>query len=216
MNVLRMRHNRSVRKWRYTLIALVFVGSAASAGISDFAPLGAHYPAFRIEKNENPENVMIAYVKLNSKCEFEQDAGNGSRPIFDFYWLMEGVRFKPVHRLIKRGIRNRLEIVWQVSSKHSFRVRLNDLKELQHDLPKREFTVSAVRSGEGCSVFARIQLGASDREQTLTLSRIHFESGRVFLPPFRRIEAVTLIGSSVATGKAVQHRYVAAVKSRRL
>lgn len=158
-------------------------------------PIGSHYPLFVVEKNENPENVLIAYTRLDSACRVVVDPAT-KKPFLDYYWLMDRTRYKPVHRLIKSGIRDRLE----VASSHedgTFAIQVNDLKELQQDLgtPTLQVRAKAASKG-GCEVDTTMTLGPSDQSRLLHLDSIYTESKKTFLPPFRKILAVTLKGDS--------------------
>lgn len=196
----------------FILAFIIFVHLSVEARDEvNIAPIGAHYPVFIVEKNENPQNILVAYTKLNSKCEIELD-GKSKAPIFDFYWLMDRKNFKPVNRLIVGGIRERLASEGkQGTDRHSFRVRVNDLKELNQDLgqPSLEVIGRAKTQG-GCEVLASMQLGPSDKNVRLRLESIYSEGSKTFLPPFRKVVAVTLIGTDYnAPKRPVRRKYVA-------
>tara|TARA_Y100000768_G_scaffold103111_1_gene75379 strand:- start:30 stop:593 length:564 start_codon:yes stop_codon:yes gene_type:complete len=142
------------------LTCLIFILSS-SAGIRE--------KLFIMEKSHNPENVMIIEVKLNEKCEF-QTYEDGS--LLNFYWLMDGGKYtKDIHPLIRHGIAKRVEYKDQAKTKTSFKVALNDLKEVQHDLPDSSLDVSASLDKGKCSVQSILELGPSKNNKKINLTR---------------------------------------------
>lgn len=196
-----------------SLLSLAFFGSTSKAvgeTVRTLAPLGEHYPIFIVEKNENPQNILVAYTKLDSQCHVATD-GAASKPFVDYYWLMDRERYKPVHRLIKSGIRERLELRdFAETSQRVFDVRVADLKELKQDLGDAIVSVVArpTRSGE-CEVEAYVKLGPSDGSRTIRLESIYTEAHKTFWPPFRKVDAVTLKGADALSKKTVTRTYFA-------
>ena len=180
---------------------------AIPLGAATMDPIGEHQRLLLFEKNENPQNVMVVYTKINGGCSLAK--GDNGLPVFDFYWLMDGVKYKPVHPLIKAGIRDRLE--FQAGSAgtgtQDFYVRINDLKEVKNDLPDPRLHVELQSEGTTCAVDARIQLGPSDQGRVLKVESIYSEAKKTFLPPFRKLIAVTLRGVDAKTGENVERRY---------
>jgi hypothetical protein len=175
----------------------VFFISPANAAPKDFPPIGPHYPFLRVEKSENPQNILIAYTKLDPKtCEFVKDPEHKDQAFFDFYWLMDGTRYKRVHPLIVRAIRQRFKWLGQAADHRSFQLEMTDLKELK-DAPKR--AVLTVAAQPDCQVTTSMQLGGEE----MRLTRVYSESEHVWWPPFHRLKAVTL------TGERGERRFVA-------
>lgn len=185
------------------------VSPNSAFAVRSLPPVGVHYPLFVVEKNENPQNILVAYTKLDDDCRVQtQDEA----PFIDYYWLMDRERYKPVHRLIKRGIRNRLEIQGFTGVSHQiFDVRIEDLKELKQDLGQAVVSVVAgpETSGGGCEVQAYVRLGPSDEHRTIKLDSIFTESRKTIWPPFRKIESVTLRGTDALSKKSVERTYFA-------
>lgn len=200
------------------------MAAAAAAGGFDVKPaaeVGPHQPVLIFEKNENPQNILVVYTKLNEDCRFIADPSEPSLPVFDFYWLMDRTRYKPVHPLIKSGIHDHLRLetppvlrpaknddkkvpVWD-----SLSARIQILDELKHDLEEPRVTVKAVKREGACTVQALMKLGPSDQNRTIALESIYSESRKVLWPPFRQVVSVTLTGTDVASGEKVKRTYLA-------
>ncbi len=184
--------------------------SAGAAEVTNIPQVGTHQRLFVFKKNENPENVMIVYTKVTSDCRIVSDADH--RPVFDFYWLMGGVDFKPVHPLIESGIRDRLQIqpgsiTDGNAAAKTFSVEVEDLKEVSSDVESPELVVRSRRVNKGCAVDGSMRLGPSDGRLTLRLDEIDSQVEETVLPPFRRPVSITLKGINVKTGKAVSRTY---------
>lgn len=194
------------------IFSIMMFSSVAFADLqSDLGPIGKHFPIFVVEKSENPQNTLVAYTNLTSNCEIALDPDDKSKPLLDFYWLMDRRDFKRVHPLIKSGIRGRLELLTNASKQpHSFSIRINDLSELKQDLTAAILNVEATAQTNGaCRVDASLKLGPSDRSKTIKLTSIYTESTTTIIPPFRRVVAVTLNGSDNRTGEKIIRKYVA-------
>lgn len=182
------------------ITAPIVASSEAKTAVT-LDPIGTHYPIFVVEKNENPQNILVAYTRLDSKCHVVEDPAT-KKPFLDYYWMMDREHYKPVHRLIKSGIRDRLEVQpvstggGSIASSAAFSVRVNDLKELRQDLGTPLLSVETKTQGDGCDVEAYIVLGPSDQNRRLHLETIYTESKTSFLPPFRKVVSVTLKSES--------------------
>lgn len=183
-----------------------------SPNVKPASEVGPHHPFLVFEKSENPQNILVVYAKLDSKCLFEADPDHRQTPIFDFYWLMEKADYKPVHPMIKNGIRDRIHLDAAASQAQSggwksLTVQVEDLGELKHDLKDPRITVKAVKTGETCQAKAFMTLGPSDHGRTLELDSIYSEAKKTLLPPFRKVVSVTLRGTDVSTGEKVSRTY---------
>ena len=192
---------------------LLALAARASAGpqITDIAEVGPHYRVVTIEKSVHPQNLLVAYTRLDERCRVVRDPKQGNSPVFDFYWLMDGSRYKRVHPLIKRGIRKRLEVGASPpkSRDGSFAVRLNDLTEVEHDLGATPLLwVRAEKTTPGCRVEARITLGPSDKNAVIRLDSIYSEA-ELSWPLSARMKSITLKGVDVKSGKPVVRVYKA-------
>lgn len=175
-------------------------GAALETGVPEVGP---HYPFLTFTKNQNPQNVMKIYSRLDAECRLAADG----RPPFDFYWLMDGTRYKQVNGTITGAVRDRLPVVAGSAAPDGFSVALNDLAEMKQDIPSPRLTVKAARAGGRCKVAAYMTLGPSDGGVTILLTGIYSEAHRSWRPPyFQTVDAVTLTGVDVATGRAVARR----------
>jgi hypothetical protein len=171
------------------------------------AEVGAHFPIFIVEKNENPQNILVAYTKLDANCDVVK---LGGQPLLDYYWMMDRVKYKPVHPLIKSGIRDRLKVASTVSKDaRAFAIQITDLNELKQDLGVATLEVLASKKDAGCLVAASMKLGPSDGGKILTLQSLYTESSKTLLPPFRKVKSVTLSGVDLATSQPVKRQYLA-------
>jgi hypothetical protein len=181
----------------------------AGAAITGIAQIGPHYKVLTIEKSIHPQNQMVAYTKLDEDCRVLRDEKQSNKPLLDFYWLMDGVRYKRVHPLIKRGIRKRLEVeadTSPVTGANVFAARLNDLNEVENDLGNPLMTVRARKSAEGCEVQAEITLGPSDKNEAIRLDSIYSEAvitGGISA----KVKSITLKGADLLTGRPVSRTY---------
>lgn len=176
------------------------------AETKDIPQIGPHYPVFTFEKNENPQNIMVIYVKLDAEGKLQPDPARPKQPFLGFYWLMNREKYKPVHPLIQTGIRDRLHFVSQSANRRTFHLRLNDLKELKQDLSTTEITVE-VEGREPPRVEAKVTLGPSDNSKEVKIDKIFSHAHKTFLPPFRKLDSVTIVGKTVADGDPVSRTY---------
>ncbi len=179
----------------------VCLNFVAVAFASPTEAIGPHHPIILIKKNVNPQNQMVAYTKVNSACEFVLDQNQS--PLFDFYWLMDGVNYKPVHPRIKNEIRSRLTLDRSHDAR-TFSASINDLKELDTDLEDARMTVKSRASRQACVVEGFMTLGPSDGNAVVKINSIYTE-GRGLLRP--KVVSVTIEGISVRTGQPITRTY---------
>jgi hypothetical protein len=208
------RADLGIRGWiRIIVLGTFFVlHLTAKASIrNDITQIGPHEPVFTFEKNENPQNIMVIYTKVDKECEFVAASKDQGNSFLDYYWLMDRKNFKPVNPMIKNGMRGRLEFAQSTKEKpSSFKVQINDLKELQTDLKDFTVEVKAVRDAQkACDVEALVKLGPSDHDRILRLQKIFSQAEKSVLPPFRKIQAITIEGKDVRTGEQVKRTYQA-------
>jgi hypothetical protein len=152
-----------------------------------FPEIGQHYPIFVYEKSVNPQNIMIAFVKLDSQdCKFQPDPRNKAAPLYDFYWLMNRNKFKPVHATIKKNIYKSLEFLSQSDDRHKFTLRLRSLPEFNPNLNGRKFNVESRKTATGCEVMGSLE--------DLRLVKVFTQSKGSVWPPFFKIRSITLEG----------------------
>jgi hypothetical protein len=193
-----------------TFIFAVFTLCVMAGEVDTVPEVGGHHPILIVGKNVHPENLMVVYTKVDANGRFVADPADRDRPVFDFYWLMDGKTYKPVNGLIKNEIGKRLECQLGPSGRDThFVVNVNDLKEVNSDIKEPKMDVYAKRNGGACDVEAQINLGPSDGNMRIKLSSIYTE-GRAFPPA---VYSVTLKGEEIVngklTGKKVARRYEA-------
>lgn len=167
--------------------------------------IGNHYKILTFEKNENPQNIMVVYTKLNTSCRFFQ---SGGLPLIDFYWLMNGEKYKPTHSMIKSAVRGRLEVSSLKKDGQEFDLKVNDLKELGSHLKNPYLTIRAEKSGNECEVSTYFS-EQNNRDELIEVNSLYSESRKIFTPPFRKLIAVTVRGVEVDSGLKVEKKYVA-------
>jgi hypothetical protein len=183
---------------KLVFILLLLSSTAFAEGTIDLPEIGSHYPILTFEKNENPQNIMKIYTKLNDDCSFEHEVQNPDLPLVDFYWLMERTRFKPVHPYIKSGIRDSFEIEPNSLKEKSFLLKLADSKKLGPEFKDLQIKVSAYRVGKKCRVDTILSL---DQKNHLKLKKVYGESKTILLPPFRKLTRLTVEGTDMKNGK---------------
>ena len=191
-----------------SLIALI--GAKANAGVSKSIPqIGLHNPLLNFEKNENRQNLMVVFTRLvPATCEFDAKAGVA---VLDYYWLMNGTDYKPVNPVILQSVRERLEVdTAAFKSSKKFLVHLKEFKELKSDLGMSPtFEVKSKKIGTACDATVEMQLGPSDKNRRVKIDSIYAESTKTILPPFRKLQALTINGKDLKSGDVVHRTYTA-------
>ncbi len=168
---------------------------------------GTHYRLFTFEKNENPQNILIIYTRLDDQCRFKPLSSVDPRPVVDFYWMMNRQTVKPVNGMIRSAIRKRLEVESLSQDRTSFSARIKDFRELKHDLKEARFRIVAKKKGGSCDVDTLIPLGPSDGEKLVRVETVYSEAKKTFLPPFRKVTSISLIGETAASGDPITKKY---------
>jgi hypothetical protein len=194
---------------RFVIFILAVCLLRATAGEMAIIPqIGVHLPILTVQKNVHPQNLMVVYTKIDPNGRFLADRADPTRPVLDFYWLMDGKDYKPVNPLIKNEIAKRLEFQSSPADGAThFVINVNDLKEVNSDIKEPKMDVYASAAGGAPDVEARMNLGPSDGNMRIKLSSIYTE-GRA-LPP--AVFSVTLKGEEIVngrpTGKKITRRY---------
>lgn len=194
------------------LLSFSFVLCGASVQTENPAEVGPHYRLFTFEKNENPQNIMIIYTKLDSDCRFVENPKNKRQPLMDFYWLMDRSRFKPVHPLIKSGIRSRLEVETSFDygrSRNHFVVQINDLKKIDPHLQATHLEVRSEKTGGHCEVHSVLNITPEEPTAAFEVDKIFSESEKTWLPPFRHVLSLTISGVNLQTGQKIEKKFTA-------
>ncbi len=194
-----------------SFLSVTFSQNANAAYVTNISEIGPHYTLVEVDKNENPQNIMMIYTKLDASCSFVLDDQNDNQPFFDFYWLMDGTQYKPVNSQIVSAIRDNFVLDPQSVTATSYSVKLNDLSQLDQDIANPQLLVKAVKKPSGCDAASFITLGPSDGSVTIQVTSIYTEAHFSLTnpPSFQALDAVTLNGTDVRTGKKISHRYTA-------
>ena len=164
--------------------------------------IGDHYQIITFEKNENPQNILVVYTKLDDQCQFVTKDG---LPLVDFYWLMDGKRYKPTHILIKDAVRRRLEVT--EAHGREFNLKVNDLSELGAKIENPNLTVKVEKENGGCRIVSYFP-DVEQKGKVIEVASLYSESKKTLLPPFRKLLAVTVRGKLPGSGEAIQRRFV--------
>ena len=132
---------------------------------------------FTLEKSLNSENVLNIHTFTDDNCKFVDDS-NGQ---VDFYWLLDKHNKKEVHPMIRSQVQERVKSLGLNSTKDSFKVRLNDLSEINHDLENNNIEVAAEIVAGICTVKSIIKLGASSKYKKITIEKIFCNVEKNFL-----------------------------------
>jgi hypothetical protein len=158
------------------------------------APIGEHFRLVRFFKSENPQNVMVVFARLKSDCSFQFKKGN---PDLGFYWLMDGTRYKPVHRLIQNSIRKRAifkRLPEDPAMSHAFMIAVKPDKRLGAEVSGAYLKVQSKREDKTCKVETFFPAPAGGSEPFFAVESFFGESRKTFAPPFRKLTALTVRG----------------------
>lgn len=158
---------------------------------------------FTLEKSLNSENILFIHTQTDESCKFVANS-NG---YVDFYWLMDGADKKQVHSMIRSKVQERVKFVGINQARDSFKVKLNDLSEIKHDLESNEIEARAEIINGECVVKSIIQLGASAKYVKLDLQRTfcEVETNMVGIP--NGCKYLELAGKNDATGEGAKARF---------
>ena len=168
----------------------------------------AEQKLFTMEKNYNAENVMVIHTQTDKDCKFITSNKNNEKNYVEFYWVMENGKYnKEVHSMIRSEIKNRVKFEGINVRRDSFKVRLNDLSEVRHDLtdPTME-VVSEMVNGE-CTVKSIISLGASSKYRKIDLQKTYCEVTTNFVGIPNGCKYIELIGKDIGSGEKVKVRF---------
>jgi hypothetical protein len=190
--------------------------------VTDVEDVGDHYPLFLIAKSHHPENIAVVYTKLDAHCRVIPDREHGFLPTLDFYWLLDETRYKPMAKLLKAGVRKRLQFTnanWHKIDPTSFAVRTGDLSRVHHDLPSPTVQIKTERQGDACLGTAYMTLGPSNGHATMQVTTVSTRTEAITLlkkmrammdPEAIQIYSVTVKGTDIATGQPLERTYHAA------
>jgi hypothetical protein len=207
------------------LIQIVYMHQALAhpsllgQAVTTIGEVGEHYPLFFIAKSHHPENIAVVYTKLDTDCRVIPDREHGRLPTFDFYWLLDATRYKPMAGPLKAGARKRLQFSDANGSQNdptAFAVHTNDLSRVQHDLQSPTVQIKAGRQGDACVATAFLTLGPSNGHATIQIESVSTRTEPITLlkkmqamvdPDAIQIYAVTVKGIDIATGQPIERTY---------
>ena len=179
------------------------------SSISAFAQYAGEKRILRLEKSHNPENVVIVHTQTDNNCKFVVSSKNTERNYVEFYWSMNnGSSKKELHSLIRKEVKGRLSFEGINGTRDSFKIELNDMKEVRHDLSDTSMEVTSEIEGGKCVVKSVMTLGASQKYRKIDLNRVYCDvtTNLVGIPNGCRFLDVE--GTDVATGATVKARYL--------
>jgi hypothetical protein len=176
-------------------------------GLNAFA--ASEQVLFTLEKNHNPENKVIVHTQTDPDCRFVVNPRNAEKNYVDFYWsLNNGRETKELHPLIRSEIKNRVAFLGVNERFDSFKVRLSDLSELNHDLPPSPIEVISEFSQGVCRVKSVLTLGGTSRYRKIDLKRTYCEVSKNFIGIPNGCSALHLEGKDIATGEPVRVKFL--------
>jgi hypothetical protein len=158
---------------------------------------------FTIEKNYNPENVLIIKTQTDDNCKFvkTQDQYLG------FYWLMGGTVKKEIHSLILSQIKEKVKFVGINENDDSFKVKMNDLNDLKNDLEDISLETSSAFINGNCKVKTILKLGPSAKYRKLNLKRTYCEVSKNLIGIPNGCKFLELSGTDDDTGENLKVRF---------
>ncbi len=181
------------------IFSTFFATAEATTTISTSVPPNA-LKILTYEKNINSENIMVVHTTADSNCLPVPDS-DSQTPILDYYWLMNRKTYKPLNPIIKSYTRERISATPSSEAKNIFFINLNDLSEVDIDLPSHQVSVETFRNGEGnCEAVGKMTLGESDANSTIILQKIFVDAQLTLNPRRPKVRSITLEGLDASTG----------------
>ncbi len=194
-----------MKKLMFLMAFIGFWTSISSAElVTNLPEVGTHHSIMSIEKTFNRENILMAYAKVKDNCEIIRDSSQ--QPLFEFYWLMDGSKFKAVNTPIRNELRKRM-LIKGLNKDNTFKVEITALKTFKTDLPDYAMTIVSKSTERGCDVHGEMTLGPSDGNRTIRIESIFAETKGGLFP---RIVSITVKGIELSSGTAVSRTYNAA------
>lgn len=158
---------------------------------------------FTLEKSVNSENILNIHTFTDNDCKFV----SGNNGHIDFYWLMDKQTKKEVHPMIRSKVQERVKFLGLNATKDSFKVRLNDLSEIKHDLEDNNIEVKAEIVAGVCTVKSVLKLGASSKYKKMNLERTHCDVEKNFLGVPSGCNHLELLGKQIDTNETLKVRF---------
>lgn len=161
-----------------------------------------------MEKSYNPENIMVIHTQTDRDCKFVASQKNNDKNYLEFYWIMDNGRsIKEVHSKIRNEIQDRLRFKGINSTRDSFRIQMNDLNELRHDLTDISMEITSEVVGGKCGVKSIMTLGASSRYRKMNLKRTYCDVSKNFVGIPNGCHYLELEGSDIDSGEIFKVRF---------
>lgn len=190
---------------RVFLSLLFFYALAASrAGAATKNPY-QEKKLFTMKKSYNPENTMVIYAQVDENCDFKPFPGGS---YINYYWLMNRKTRKKVHPLIAKGIEQRVEFnTGGTTPKRAFKASLNDLNEVDHDLPNTSINVISLKENDHCEAQALIGLGKSEGGKEIDLVTTYCEVHTNLFGVPTGCDSLQLQGTQPGSGKRISVKF---------
>jgi len=182
--------------------SMLVLASAFLLTQTAFAGQSIERKLFTLEKSLNSENTLNIHTQTDENCKFVTSA-NG---YVNFYWLMDRTTAKEVHPMIRTKVQERVQFIGINKKRDSFKVRLNDLSEIKHDLESNIIEARAEIVNGKCIVNSIIELGASSKYKKLNLQRTYCEVNSFMGVP-NGCKYLELAGRDNATGEGLKARF---------
>lgn len=171
--------------------------------INSFAEDSIPKKLFTIEKNYNPENIMIIETQIDNNCKFL----NQNNKYLDYYWMMNKTKRKEIHPMIRSQIEEKVKFHGIDNEKNLIKLKLNDFRELKHDLEDILINISATLENGICDVKSILKLGPSSKYRKIDIKRIYCEvSTNLFGIP-DGCKFIELSGADADTGEDLKVRF---------
>lgn len=158
---------------------------------------------FTMDKSYNPENILVISTQTDENCKFL----NKNAEYLDFYWLMDRTTRKEVHPTILKQIKEKVKFSGINNRRDSFKVQMNDLSELRHDLEEASMEVSSAIINGNCSIKSVIKLGPSASYRKLNLKRTYCEVTTNMIGIPNGCKFIELEGNDADTNEKLKVRF---------
>lgn len=170
---------------------------------TSLANLGFEQKLFTLEKSVNSENILVVHTQTDTECKFVSK----EHGYVDFYWLMNGSEKKEIHPMIRKKIEERVKFVGIDESRSSFKMKLNELREINHDLEDIILETKAEFNNGSCEVKSILKLGASANYSLLNLKRTYCRVDKNLVGVPKGCKFLDLQGLNESDGSALKIRF---------
>lgn len=181
----------------------IFIFSALVVSNSASANVNLEQKLFTLEKSVNSENILIVHTQTDTECKFVSK----EHGFVDFYWLMDGTERKEIHPMIRKKIEERVKFVGMNEARTSFKMKLNDLSEINHDLEDATVETQAEINNGNCEVKSILKLGASANYARMNLKRTYCQVDKSFVGVPKGCKFLELKGLNADDDSALKIRF---------